>query len=389
MRILSRISGQRPAGLPSWAAIDAEALRLAAALEQVHRHGNLDDFPETQSGKLALMATATRRGLLTWNRNASRYELTGLGRQHLGIHLEHPNRTLTAPASPTSIKLESPFSPRALMASAACVVVGVAVMAATLRSFDVEPQHLAALPDKTAPRQDNAPARTETPVRPDPLAASAPTSGRTEQPEASLPTAPGTPAGPAPETTAAGVGFASSQPPANSQDRTSAISTDTASEARVLKQTTPTPRDTSGQVEATAPVPHPDPRRLDAASAAIEAPKRVTTNEHRAVPEIGRTSKSQQVVQHPSRAEVGAHDKPNASPAAHGWASGKTVEVSRKGLLVREERTLRDGTVLVRYQYSNGPAHFETRPKGGRIRAAGYALAGAHLTPFGRFDWLR
>src|SRR5262249_55529957 len=160
--------------LPSWAAIDEEALRLAAALEHVHRHGNLDDFAETQSGKLAVMATATRRGLLTWNPNASRYELTGLGRQHLGIRLKQPNRTVTAPASPTSIKLESPFSPGALLASAACVVLGVAVMAATLRSFDVEPQHPAAIPEKIASRQDNAPARIETHARPDQLAAPAP-----------------------------------------------------------------------------------------------------------------------------------------------------------------------------------------------------------------------
>jgi len=368
MRILSRISGQRPAGLPSWAAIDAEALRLTAALEHVHGHGNLDDFPETQSGKLALMATATRRGVLTWNRNASRYELTDLGRRHLGIHLKHPNVTLTAPAPLTSTKLESPFSPGALMVSAACVVLGVAAMAATLRSFDVEPQHLAALPDKTTSRQDTGLARIETPARPDRLATPAPTAGKTEQPEASLPTAPATPAAPAPGTTAAGVGFASSQPLTNSQQRVPAISTDTPSGA---------------------PVPHPDPRRSGAMSAAIEPTERVTTSEARAPPEIGRSSKSQRAVQHLSRTETRAHEKPNANPAAHNWASGRTVEVARKGLLVREERTLSDGTVLVRYQYGDGPAHFETRPKGGRIRAAGYALAGAHLIPFGRLDWLR
>src|SRR6266699_3133097 len=49
------------------------------------------------------------------------------------------------------------------------------------------------------------------------------------------------------------------------------------------------------------------------------------------------------------------------SGQARGWASGKTVNVTRRGPLLREERTLADGTVLVRYQYGNGPAHFEKR----------------------------
>src|SRR6266516_6452185 len=68
--------------------------------------------------------------------------------------------------------------------------------------------------------------------------------------------------------------------------------------------------------------------------------------------------------------------------------SGRTVNVTRRGPLLREERTLADGTVLVRYQYGNGPAHFEKRPKDGASRAPGYAYAPEHVTRPGRFDWL-
>src|SRR6266496_2287702 len=115
MSLLSRAFGQRPAGLPAWATIDAEALRLASGLEHLDRHGNLDDFSETQSGKLALMATARRRGLVTWNRDASRYELTSLGRQHLGVRRNPASPPPpTAPASHPQVGLGSPFSPGAL-----------------------------------------------------------------------------------------------------------------------------------------------------------------------------------------------------------------------------------------------------------------------------------
>jgi hypothetical protein len=119
----------------------------------------------------------------------------------------------------------------------------------------------------------------------------------------------------------------------------------------------------------------------------MEAPERDASSEVRAAPEMRRASKSRQA-QHSSRTEAQSHEKPDAGPA-HNWASGKTVDVARNGPLVREERTLRDGTVVVRYQYGNGPAHFETRSKTGRARAPRYAFAGEHLTRLGRLDWLR
>jgi hypothetical protein len=389
MSLLSRAFGQRPAGLPAWATIDEEALRLASGLEHLDRHGNLDDFSETQSGKLALMATARRRGLVTWNRDASRYELTNLGREHLGTRDRASPGRAEAPASHTAVQLGSPFSPGALIASAACVVLGVAVMAATLRFFDVEPQNPAAIP-KIASRQD-VPPPIGTPARPDQMAAPAPASGSTEQPKAPPPTQHRAPAQAAPGSTAAGIGFASSQPASADPQESSrpAPPSDAPSGARLSKESTPTRPETSDQVTgAPVPVPNPDPRRLAEASESIGAPERGATSGVRAAPETRRVSKSQQTVQHPPRTEARSHEKSNGD-AAHGWASGKTVDVVRTGLLVREERTLADGTVLVRYQYGNGPAHFETRPKGVRDRAPGYAYAGEHVTRLGRFDWLR
>ena len=47
-------------GLPPWAALDQEALRISAAMEHVQEHGNLDAFPGSQNEKLALMLTASR-----------------------------------------------------------------------------------------------------------------------------------------------------------------------------------------------------------------------------------------------------------------------------------------------------------------------------------------
>jgi len=60
------------------------------------------------------------------------------------------------------------------------------------------------------------------------------------------------------------------------------------------------------------------------------------------------------------------------------WGSAKTANVTRRGLLVREERKLADGTALVRYQYGNGPPRFEMRGLGDRGRGRGYAYGLEH-----------
>jgi len=85
MSFLSKAFRRKSEGLPPWAALDHESLRISAAMEHVEKHGNLDDFPGNQSEKLALMLTASRQGLVQWNRGAGQYELTGLGRERLGM----------------------------------------------------------------------------------------------------------------------------------------------------------------------------------------------------------------------------------------------------------------------------------------------------------------
>jgi hypothetical protein len=85
MSFLSKAFRRKPESLPPWAAIDQESLRISAAMEHVQKHGNLDAFPGNQNEKLALMLTASRQGLVTWNRGSGQYELTGLGRERLGM----------------------------------------------------------------------------------------------------------------------------------------------------------------------------------------------------------------------------------------------------------------------------------------------------------------
>src|SRR5712691_13096210 len=72
-------------GLPPWAALDQESLRISAAMDHLQDHGNLDAFPGGQNEKLALMLTASRQGLVKWDRAGERYELTSLGRERLGM----------------------------------------------------------------------------------------------------------------------------------------------------------------------------------------------------------------------------------------------------------------------------------------------------------------
>src|SRR5262249_36095070 len=85
MSFLSKAFRRKSEGLPPWAALDQESLRISAAMDHVEKHGNLDAFPGNQNEKLALMLTASRQGLVTWNRRTGQYELTGLGRERLGM----------------------------------------------------------------------------------------------------------------------------------------------------------------------------------------------------------------------------------------------------------------------------------------------------------------
>jgi hypothetical protein len=77
------------------------------------------------------------------------------------------------------------------------------------------------------------------------------------------------------------------------------------------------------------------------------------------------------------RAPVRGEPKtPSVAPyQARGRAARKEHAVVRFGLLVREERRLPGGTVIVKYQYGNGPPRFVTHPPQNRNFAIGYAFA--------------
>jgi len=71
----SQPTGPRSAGV--------EAFRIGAAMEHIKARGNLDGFPADRGERLALVSTATRQGLVSWNKSRGKYELTGHGHRHL------------------------------------------------------------------------------------------------------------------------------------------------------------------------------------------------------------------------------------------------------------------------------------------------------------------
>jgi hypothetical protein len=76
--------------------LDEERLRIGAVLAYLKEHGNVDGFPARQNERMALMATAERRGLIAWDRSHERYGVTRLGESAL------------APYSPLEIEAAMP-----------------------------------------------------------------------------------------------------------------------------------------------------------------------------------------------------------------------------------------------------------------------------------------
>jgi hypothetical protein len=359
MKVLSRAFKQSPAGLPLWATLDQEALRLSSALDHIARHGNLDDFPESRSEKLALMTTASRRGLVTWNRDGSRYELTSLGRQQIGQHQACLSRS-TAPASRGFVlaRPASPFSPGALIASAACTVLGVFFIAVTLSSFEHAPKNaVPRVADNSTPHQDHHPA------------AEIQHSNPADQPHT---------------------------PATGPQD-----STRKPTAPPVQTGTTESRSHTEGaQTAPSASEPTSEGTAVHTTNARTYVARAKRTQNTAASKHVGnepekRHGNTRVSDKGPSVASVLAREKgkargvsPGAPEPQHRWDSGKKINVARSGLLVREERKLADGTVLVRYQFGNGPAHFEKRPSADRARNPGYAYISEHSPRFGWLDRL-
>ncbi len=60
MSFFSRAFRRKSDGLPPWAALDQESLRISAAMEHIQDQGNLDAFPGGQNERLARPGYAYR-----------------------------------------------------------------------------------------------------------------------------------------------------------------------------------------------------------------------------------------------------------------------------------------------------------------------------------------
>jgi hypothetical protein len=152
-------------GLPPWAALDQESLRISAAMEHVRDHGNLDSFAGNQNEKLALMLTASRQGLVQWDRAGERYGLTSLGRERLGMRraLEETGGPMNLPpAAPAPAGRFLTLGSGTILAGIAGVAIGAAAVALLPGSSKLPPRDRAAVAAASKPSDaGNAPRRDE------------------------------------------------------------------------------------------------------------------------------------------------------------------------------------------------------------------------------------
>jgi hypothetical protein len=173
MSFLSKAFRRKSDSLPPWAALDQESLRISAAMEHVQDHGNLDTFPGGQSERLALLLTARRQGLVTWDRAGERYELTSLGRERLGMRraLQESGGPMNLPPAPAPAAPAGRFltlGSGTIMAGIAGVAFGAAAMALLPGSSSkIPPRDRAAVATASKPADaGNAPRPTQAQVQP-------------------------------------------------------------------------------------------------------------------------------------------------------------------------------------------------------------------------------
>jgi len=127
-------------------------------------HGNLDSFAGNQNEKLALMLTASRQGLVKWDRAGERYELTSLGRERLGMRgaLEKSGGPMNLPpasAAPAGRSLT--LGSGTILAGIAGVAIGAAAVAWLPGSSELPPRDRAAVAASKPSDVGNAPRRDE------------------------------------------------------------------------------------------------------------------------------------------------------------------------------------------------------------------------------------
>ena len=382
MKFLSKHFGRHAATLPSRAALDEEALRLGSVLEHIDRQGNLDDFSGTQSEKLALMRTANRRGLVSWNSTASRYDLTNLGRQQLlppGTAGYAPPVSAGARGT-TRVQPASPFTLNALIVSATCAALGVTAITLALGTYEVAVKDFGVITNRT---------NAERPIEPSPGNQVTPSMGR--QSATTTPRVPGELDGPSNKSAPAAEKPALARPPtepATQQAPAEAPGSRHAATATGLARgPEQSPAGTRQLDEGGPSIPDPPIGHPIAAGSKPMGPKGRHAGGHQEQPARSSARIKQGVVQPQfgTEARLSEKRKRGSGRPMQAWTSAKTINVNRKGQLVREERKLGDGTVVVRYQYGNGPPHFERRSGGTRDRTLGYSDM-AQESRFGSLD---
>jgi hypothetical protein len=389
MKVLSGSSRQNSAALPTWAALDQESLRISSALEYIDRHGNLDRFSGIESENRTLMAMATHQGLVTWNRNDSRYELTSLGRQRLGASraVARPAASAVPASRGTTDVRTGVLGSGVAIAMVVGVVAGAALMALMSPSSKMGQPDSAVMGTTSEPSQGGEPAsaqhRDQNGASPShavgdaehrsgvlclsgtcPETGNSATAENAVQPEKQ--DSVGSPDGqadlaakarPVPSGLAVAAPPASSaqetQPPASFHGQKTALQTPARSADTLNpERTVPAqalPRRTGTGSKATRSVGHHVERAAGEARARSGTSSKTVGYARSAAEPIARAKRDT------ARSRPGRHEPQQT------WGSAKTANVTRVGLLVREERKLADGTALVRYQYGNGPPRFEVR----------------------------
>jgi hypothetical protein len=134
-------------------------------MEHVREHGNLDSFAGNQNEKLALMLTASRQGLVQWDRAGERYGLTSLGRERLGMRraLQESGGPMNLPpAAPAPAGRFLALGSGTILAGIAGVAIGAAAVALLPGSSKLPPRDRAAVAAASKPSDvGNAPRRDE------------------------------------------------------------------------------------------------------------------------------------------------------------------------------------------------------------------------------------
>ena len=65
---------------------DSMVRRINAALDHIDKHGDLSGFTSTKQERETLISAATAQGLLAWNDELKRHELTAIARKWLAAY---------------------------------------------------------------------------------------------------------------------------------------------------------------------------------------------------------------------------------------------------------------------------------------------------------------